>query len=114
MTKLRAFAIHLTVSITIFLIFLGILFFVWYPAPYFAIDGGWKVPSILAGAHLALAGANPPARRPQAASGCHRSFPVSGWSAGVAGGGRPAVGGTATVRGATSHALCDERRADRD
>lgn len=46
MTKLRAFAIHLTASITIFLIFLGILFFVWYPAPYFEIDGGWAVLNI--------------------------------------------------------------------
>ncbi|MFO1423609.1 MAG: hypothetical protein U1F70_08135 [Candidatus Competibacteraceae bacterium] len=49
------------------------------------------------------------------ASGCHRSFPVSGLGAGVAGsGGRSAMGGTATVRGATGHALCDERGANRD
>ena len=54
MTQARAFAIHLTASVTIFLIFLGILFFVWYPAPYFEIDGGWTVLLILAGAHLAL------------------------------------------------------------
>ncbi len=54
MTKLRAFAIHLTASVTIFLIFLGLLSFVWYPAPYFAIDGGWTVLRILAGAYLAL------------------------------------------------------------
>lgn len=54
MTRLRAFAIHLTTSVTIFLIFLGIMFFVWYPAPYFVIDGGWKVLRILAGANLVL------------------------------------------------------------
>jgi hypothetical protein len=47
MTRFRAFAIHLTASATIFLIFLGIMFFVWYPAPYFAIDGGWQVLRIL-------------------------------------------------------------------
>ena len=40
MTRFRAFAIHLTASATIFLVFLGIMFFVWYPAPYFEIDGG--------------------------------------------------------------------------
>jgi hypothetical protein len=54
MTRFRAFAIHLTASVLIFLVFLGILFFVWYPAPYFAIDGGWTVLLILGGAHLAL------------------------------------------------------------
>lgn len=54
MTRMRAFVIHLTASVTIFLIFLGILFFVGYPAPYFEIDGGWKVLLILGGAHLAL------------------------------------------------------------
>ena len=54
MTRFRAFAIHLTASVTIFLIFLGLLLFVWYPAPYFAIDGGWTVLRILGGAHLTL------------------------------------------------------------
>ena len=54
MTKARAFAIHLTASITIFLIFLGIMFFVWYPTPYFAIDGGWTVLRILAGVDVVL------------------------------------------------------------
>ncbi len=54
MTKARAFAIHLTASVTIFLIFLGIMFFVWYPAPYFEIDGGWRVLRILAGVDVVL------------------------------------------------------------
>lgn len=54
MTKLRAFTIHLNASITIFLLFLGIMFFVWYPAPYFEIDGGWKVLRILAGVDVVL------------------------------------------------------------
>ncbi len=54
MTKRRAFAIHLTASVTIFLIFLGIMFFVWYPAPYFEIDGGWRVLRILAGVDVVL------------------------------------------------------------
>ncbi|MDG4553623.1 MAG: hypothetical protein P9E24_05180 [Candidatus Competibacter sp.] len=54
MTQLHAFVIHLATSVTIFLIFLGIMFFVWYPAPYFEIDGGWKVPRILAGLDVVL------------------------------------------------------------
>ncbi|HRX71082.1 MAG: hypothetical protein KDJ22_06350 [Candidatus Competibacteraceae bacterium] len=54
MTKRHAFALHLTASITIFLIFLGLMFFVWYPAPYFAIDGGWQVLRILAGVDVVL------------------------------------------------------------
>ena len=54
MTKLRAFAVHLTANATIFLLFLGILWFVWYPAPYFAIDGGWTVFQILGGVHVVL------------------------------------------------------------
>jgi hypothetical protein len=54
MTRFRAFAIHLIASVSIFLIFLGIMFFVWYPAPYFEIDGGWKVLRILAGVDVVL------------------------------------------------------------
>jgi hypothetical protein len=54
MTKLRAFTVHLTASSTIFLVFLGVMFFIWYPAPYFEIDGGWKVLSILAGVDVVL------------------------------------------------------------
>ena len=54
MTRFRAFAIHLTASVVIFLVFLGIMFFVWYPAPYFEIDGGWKVLRILAGVDVVL------------------------------------------------------------
>ncbi len=54
MTKLRAFVIHLAASVTIFLIFLVIMFFIWYPAPYFEVDGGWKVLRILAGVDVVL------------------------------------------------------------
>ncbi len=52
MTKLRAFAIHLTASATIILTFLGTMLLVWYPSPYFEIDGGWKVWGILAGVNM--------------------------------------------------------------
>lgn len=54
MTRFRAFAIHLTASVLIFLVFLGIMFFVWYPAPYFEVDGGWRVLRILAGVDVVL------------------------------------------------------------
>ena len=54
MTKPRAFAIHLAASIFIFLIFLGIMFFVWYPTPHFEIDGGWNVWGALAGVNMVL------------------------------------------------------------
>jgi len=43
------------------------------------------------------------------------TLPISGLGVGVAGGGRrPTLDGTATVRGATGHALCDERGANWD
>jgi hypothetical protein len=54
MTRLRAFTLHFIGSVLIFLIFLGLMFFVWYPAPYFTADGGWTVLRILIGVHLAL------------------------------------------------------------
>lgn len=54
MTKLRAFAIHLIVSAIVILAFLGVMFFVWYPVPYFETDGGWKVLRILAGVDVVL------------------------------------------------------------
>ncbi|HRY14360.1 MAG: hypothetical protein KDJ31_06640 [Candidatus Competibacteraceae bacterium] len=54
MTRLRAFTLHLTGSVLIFLIFLGLMFFIWYPAPYFTIEVGWAALSILIGAGLAL------------------------------------------------------------
>lgn len=54
MTKLRAFAIHLSASAIIVLVFLGVMFFVWYPEPYFETDGGWNVLRILAGVDVVL------------------------------------------------------------
>jgi len=54
MTKLRAFAVHLAASAIIVLAFLGVMFFVWYPTPYFETDGGWTVLRILAGVDVVL------------------------------------------------------------
>jgi hypothetical protein len=53
-TRLRAFTLHLIISSTIFLLFLAIMFFVWYPPPYFEVDGGWQVLQIVAGVDLVL------------------------------------------------------------
>ncbi|WP_200375540.1 TfpX/TfpZ family type IV pilin accessory protein [Thiocystis violacea] len=54
MTKGRAFAIHLTASAAVVLILFGIMRLVWYPAPYFDINGGWTVLRILAGVDVVL------------------------------------------------------------
>lgn len=54
MTRFLAFTIHLGASLLIFIVFLGIMFFAWYPAPYFEIDGGWKVLRILVGVDIVL------------------------------------------------------------
>ncbi len=54
MTRLRAFVIHLTASATVMLLFLPIMWLIWYPAPYFAINGGWTVLRLLAGLGVAL------------------------------------------------------------
>jgi len=54
MTRLRAFSIHLVISVAVFLIFLSIMFFIWYPAPYFETNGGWIVLRILVGVDVVL------------------------------------------------------------
>ena len=54
MTKLRAFAMHLTASAAIVLALLGLMWFVWYPAPYFETEGGWRGWGLLAGVNLVL------------------------------------------------------------
>lgn len=54
MTKFRASAIYLSISIAILLVFLGAVFLVWYPTPYFEINGSWKVLWILAGTYMTL------------------------------------------------------------
>lgn len=54
MTRLRAFGLHLTGSALVFIIFLGLMFFIWYPSPYFEINSGWTVLRILAGVDVVL------------------------------------------------------------
>lgn len=40
--KAKASGIHLAISMGIFLVFVYILLFIWYPLPYFHSDGGWQ------------------------------------------------------------------------
>ena len=54
MSKLRAFSTHLAVSGLALLAFLTVVMVVWYPAPYFEVDGGWTVLQILIGVDLVL------------------------------------------------------------
>jgi len=42
MTKLKAFLVHLGISLLIFGGLLYIIVFHWYPLPFFATDGGWQ------------------------------------------------------------------------
>jgi hypothetical protein len=54
MSRFRAFAIHLAISFIIFLIFLAVMRFAWYPWPYFEINGGWSVLQLLIGVDVVL------------------------------------------------------------
>ena len=54
MSKLRAFLTHFAISAAIVGIALGVIFFVWYPAPYFQVAGAWNVVRILIGVDLIL------------------------------------------------------------
>jgi hypothetical protein len=53
-TKLQAFLSHLALSTGIVAIVLGIVFFVWYPAPFAAVVGTWSIVRILIGVDLVL------------------------------------------------------------
>jgi hypothetical protein len=54
MSRYKAFAIHLGISLAIFLVLLALIVFVWYPQPYFAADGGWQGIRLIAGVDLVL------------------------------------------------------------
>ncbi|MCH8105520.1 MAG: hypothetical protein IIC58_08470 [Proteobacteria bacterium] len=53
-TKLKATGIHLSMSLVIFFILAYQIIYVWYPQPYFSIDGGWQGIRIVAAVDLAL------------------------------------------------------------
>lgn len=54
MTRIKAFTIHLAISLIIFFILLYFILVQWYPAPLFTTDGGWRVIRIIAGVDLVL------------------------------------------------------------
>ena len=41
-TKLKATGIHLSLSVLVFIYLTYQIVFVWYPEPYFSVDGGWQ------------------------------------------------------------------------
>ena len=41
-TKLKATAVHLSMSIAVFIYLAYQIYFNWYPQPYFTVDGGWQ------------------------------------------------------------------------
>lgn len=52
MSKTRAFLLHLSLSATVVGMVCALIFFVWYPQPYFEIAGAWSVLQILIGVDL--------------------------------------------------------------
>lgn len=54
MTKGQAFLRHFSISATVVGIAMAVIFFVWYPAPYFQIAGAWSVVQVLIGVDLIL------------------------------------------------------------
>lgn len=41
--KIRAFAAHLAISAALVGLLAAVVYFVWYPPPYFEFDGGWTI-----------------------------------------------------------------------
>ena len=54
MSKLRAFLTHFAISATVLSAAFVVIFFAWYPAPYFQVAGAWNVVRILIGVQLIL------------------------------------------------------------
>ncbi|MEM7294375.1 MAG: hypothetical protein AAF420_13425 [Pseudomonadota bacterium] len=53
-SKLRAFTIHLSISLVIFVVLSWFLLFRWFPGELFHIDGGWQGMRIIAAVDLVL------------------------------------------------------------
>jgi hypothetical protein len=54
MSKLRAFVIHLAISATVVGTVFAIIFFFWYPVPYFRVSGADDIVKVLIGVDLIL------------------------------------------------------------
>jgi hypothetical protein len=53
-TRVKAAFSHLLLSAFIFSVIISALLFIWYPAPYFSVSGGWQGIKIAAGIDLVL------------------------------------------------------------
>ena len=53
-TRKRAFAVHLGISLIIFLFMLFVILTMWYPPPLFSLDGGWQGIRIIAAVDIIL------------------------------------------------------------
>jgi hypothetical protein len=52
--KLPAFLIHLAISAALVASLAGVAYFIWYPPPYFQLDGGWHVMQLVLAVDLVL------------------------------------------------------------
>ena len=53
-TKLKATGIHFSLSLIVFFVLAYQIFYIWYPLPYFLVDGGWQGIRIIAAVDLVL------------------------------------------------------------
>ena len=53
-TKLKATAVHMTMSIAVFFFLVYQIYYNWYPEPYFSVDGGWQGIRLIAAVDLVL------------------------------------------------------------
>jgi len=53
-TKLKATAVHLGMSVGVFIYLAYQIYYNWYPEPYFSIDGGWQGMRLVAAVDLVL------------------------------------------------------------
>ncbi len=53
-TKLKATSIHFSLSLVVFAILAYLVFYHWYPQPYFSVDGGWQGIRLIALVDLVL------------------------------------------------------------
>ena len=52
--RIKAFLIHLGISLALFLILLYVIVYIWYPPPFFKYDGGWQGIQLIIGVDLVL------------------------------------------------------------
>jgi hypothetical protein len=53
-TKLKATAVHLSMSVALFIYLAYQIYYNWYPEPYFSVDGGWEGMRLVGAVDLVL------------------------------------------------------------